>query len=98
MLTDRDFGIVTALGFLALVLVAAAVLVTGMNREVRAEVAARQDAIQRGKELEGLYREIVRALADLSVRNRDDELKRLLANQGIAVKVEPPAAGDGARR
>jgi hypothetical protein len=52
----------------------------------------RAQYIQQSTQLETLYREMVKALADLSVRNNDRELRDMLAKQGITVSANPPAA------
>ena len=36
-----------------------------------------------------LHREIVNAIANLSVRNKDDALKTILTQQGITINVNP---------
>ena len=35
---------------------------------------------------------MIKALADLAVRNQDEELRNLLATHGISVNLPPPAA------
>ena len=52
--------------------------------------ARRRERIQQTAQLEVLYREIVKALADLSVKNQDAELRGLLTSHGITVTVNPP--------
>lgn len=91
MLREWEFRVLLALAVLALLLVVTDVVVFTSNRSAQADIAARQDYIQRSVQLEGLYREMVKALADLSVRNSDQELKDLLAAQGISVTLNAPA-------
>ncbi|MGH8290660.1 MAG: hypothetical protein ACREV7_16845 [Steroidobacteraceae bacterium] len=64
------------------------------NRAVQSEVSARNQYIQQSGSLQGLYQSMVRALADLSVRNKDDALRAVLTRQGITVtaKPTPPAS------
>ena len=40
--------------------------------------------------MEGLHREIVNAIANLAVRNKDDALKTILTQQGITFNVGQP--------
>ncbi len=49
--------------------------------------------MQQSLQLQGLYQQIVRAAADLSVKNHDAQLRAVLAKQGINVtsSAEPPA-------
>ena len=62
------------------------------NRAAQAEVSSRAQYVQQTAQLEPLYREMVKALADLSVRNNDVQLREMLAKQGITLSANPPAA------
>ena len=53
------------------------------NRQAQPRSARRNNTSERP--LEPLYREMVKALADLSIRNNDVQLRELLAKQGITV-------------
>lgn len=92
----------TVLGALALALSAASIALASGNRSLQAQLAQRQQYVQQSLQLEGLYREIVRALAELATRNSDAELKALLGQHGISVNTAAPAApaapADGARK
>ena len=92
MLKTWQFWMLTVMALLAVVFVVANAMLFTSNRTAQAEVAGRQDYIQKSVQFEGLYREIVKALADLSIRNQDQELRNLLAARGIAVTLPPPAA------
>lgn len=61
------------------------------NRSVQTEIQGRAQFVQQTAQLEVLYREIVKALADLSVKNQDPALSALLSTHGITVTVNPPA-------
>jgi hypothetical protein len=61
------------------------------NRSTQAEINERQQYLQQTVGLESLYRDIVKALAELGVKNNDPQLLRLLAAQGINVSVTPAA-------
>jgi type VI protein secretion system component VasK len=92
MLKSAEFWIVTLTAVLAAALaITNAVLFAG-NRTRQVEVAERAQYIQQSVQLEGLYREIVKALADLSVRNQDPALANLLSAQGITVTTNPAPA------
>ncbi len=58
------------------------------NRGVQAEIAQRQQYVQQSLQLENLYRELVRALGELSVRRDDAALRGMLQRHGINA---PPA-------
>lgn len=100
-MTRLQFWIVTALALLSLALLAANVLLLRDNRAAQREVASRQQFVQQSVQLEGLYREIVRALAELAARNNDDDVRTMLARHGITYTVNAPAvppAPAGGRR
>jgi hypothetical protein len=92
MLKQWEFWTVTTLAVLTAIFVVANMVLFTINRNAQAEFAARQEYIQQTVQLEGLYRDIVKALADLSVRNQDEDLKGLLASQGISVTINAPPA------
>lgn len=62
------------------------------NGQARAEVNQRAQFVQQSIQLEGLYKEIARALAELGARNNDADVKALLQRHGITYNVNPPAA------
>jgi hypothetical protein len=74
----------------ALMLVNVALAYT--NAAARNEVAQRAQFVQQSIQLEGLYKEIARALAELGARNNDADVKALLQRHGITYNVNPPAA------
>ena len=89
MLKKHEFWILTALAALGLVLIAINMIMFSQNRTAQAEVSGRAQFIQQAAQAEPLYRELVKALADLAVRNSDVELREMLAKQGITVSVNP---------
>ena len=91
MLKKNEFWILTALAAIALLLAIANMVVFSQNRAAQAEVGGRSQYIQQAAQLESLYREMVKALADLAVRNNDAELRDMLTKQGIALTASPPA-------
>ena len=98
MLKKWEFRFLTAVGAVTLLLVIVnAVLFLG-NRGSQIEVNNRQQYVQQSIQLEGLYREIVKALADLSIKNNDKQIRDMLATQGITVTVggQAPAPGGDA--
>jgi hypothetical protein len=92
MLKTYQYWILTALAALSLLLVVLDITLVHRNQTLRSEVDRRGQYIQQSVQLQGLYRDIVKALADLAVRNKDDQLRDLLTKQGINVTVNPPAA------
>lgn len=79
------FWTLSALALLVLALVVANVFLSRSNTRLQQEVNERQLYIQQTLQLEGLYRDMVRALAELAVKNKDERLQALLASQGITL-------------
>jgi hypothetical protein len=91
MLRSWQYHVLVTLGVLALLLVIANAVLFMQNRSAQAEINERQQYLQQTVGLESLYRDIVKALAELGVRNNDPQLLRVLAAQGINVSVAPAA-------
>lgn len=94
-----QFATAATLGALALLLAAANVTLSSLNRGLQGDIATRQQYVQQSVQLEGLYREIIRALAELAARNNDQDVRALLQRHGISYSVNAPApAAAGARK
>ena len=96
MLTRFQFGTLLALGVAALALALANIFMTTRAREAQVELAERQQFIQQTVALENLYREIVKALAELGTKGGDRQLLEILTSQGINVTFQPAAAASAA--
>ena len=90
MLKDWQYWTLTAITAVSVVLVVANMTMFVNNRATQAEVNARAQFLQQTVQLDALYREMVKALADLSVKNQDKDLRALLAAHGITVNVPTP--------
>ena len=82
----------TALGLLALMAAGSSIGLAQHNAALRQDLAAQQQFVQQSVPLEGLYREMVRALAELSARHGDEPLRALLQRHGITYNLQPTAA------
>ena len=91
-MTRTQYWIVTTLAALCLAVMLGNVALSTHNRGRQAEVAQRQQFLQQSVQLEGLYREIVRALAELGGRNNDEDVRVMLQRHGITYTVNAPAA------
>lgn len=91
MLTRFQFGALLALGIAALALVSANIFMTTRARAAQVELAERQQFIQQSVALENLYRDIVKALAELGTKGGDRQLLEVLTSQGINVTFQPTA-------
>ena len=65
------------------------------NRALQADANGRGQFVQQTVQLQALYQDIVKAIADLSVRNKDEALRDVLTQEGITVSINPPADGAG---
>jgi len=87
-------GILTGLAVLMLLLVLVNILISLGNQSLRMEVNERQQFLAQSMQLEGLHREIITVLATVALKTNNDQLKSLLASQGINLgQAPPPAAG-----
>ena len=87
MTVKRWHSWVTLIAGIGVALVVVNIVLFERNRTLQAEVNIRAQYIQQTVQLEGLHREIVSAIANLSVRNKDDALKTILTQQGITINV-----------
>ena len=85
--------VLTGLAVLMLVLVLVNILMSLGNQSVRAEVNERQQFLAQSMQLEGLHREIITVLATVALKTNNDQLKSLLASQGINFGQPPPPTG-----
>lgn len=83
-LWQRAVTLVAALG---VILVLTNMILFERNRTLQNEVTARAQYIQQTVQLEGLHREIINAIANLSVRNKDDALRTILTQHGITINM-----------
>ena len=97
MLKGWQFWLLTLLALAAAALAAVNMWLVTANRTLQTEVSARAQYVQQTAQLELLYREIVKALADLAVKNNDQQLRLMLGAQGITINAPAaaPAAATG---
>ena len=87
-------AVLTGLAVLMLLLVLVNILISLGNQSLRVEVNERQQFLAQSMQLEGLHREIITVLATVALKTNNDQLKSLLASQGINLgQPPPPAAG-----
>ncbi len=98
-MTRFQSGLLTLLSLLCAAAVAGILSLTALNRTAQSEVNVRQQFVQQSLQLETLYRDIVRTLAELAARNNDAQVRDLLARHGITYSANPaPAAAAAAPR
>lgn len=82
-------ALLTTLGAACLLAAAGGATLSALNRQLQVQVNQRQQYLQQSVQLESLYREMARALAELATRRNDNELQRLLGRHGISVSTAP---------
>ena len=90
MLSRRQFNLLTVLGAAALSLVLFNAGLLTLNRDSQIELNKQQQFIQQTVPLENLYRDIVKALAEMGVKGNDRQVMDMLTKQGISVTVQTP--------
>lgn len=96
MLNRWQFVTLMVLAVAAVVLSVTDMLLVSRTRDQQAELGQRQQFIQQSVALEALYRDIVKALAELGVKNGDRQVLDVLAAQGINLSYQssPSSAAD----
>lgn len=92
MLSRWQFWVLTLLSLISVALIGTNMWRFAANRQQQAEVTQRAQFVQQTAPLEVLNREIVAALAQLAVRNKDDQLRAMLTSLGLTVTETPPPA------
>lgn len=80
-------------GGLMLLAVVVNILLSLGNQSLRTQVGERQQAITQAMQLEAVHREIVTAIATVALKTNDQQLKSLLASQGINLETTPGSSG-----
>jgi hypothetical protein len=75
--------VLTGIAALSLILVVVNGALFLANRKIQNEINTRQQLINQAVQLERLGQELVNAIAGLALRNNDEQLRQLLAEQGI---------------
>ncbi len=91
MVSRGQYWFLVTAAALAVVLAAVNVTLSTGNRRIQAEVSSRHQFVQQSIQLEGLYRDMVKRLADLSAKSNDEQLRRMLETHGVTVSRNPSA-------
>lgn len=92
MLSTWQFSLLTGLGAAAVVLAASNGWLFMQNRAEQGRLTQNQQWVQQAGGHETLYRELVKALAELGVKGNDAQVLNMLAAQGLSVSVNSPTA------
>lgn len=87
-----QLGVATLLGVCCLLMALVNLTLGSMNRGLQGEIGVRQQYVQQSVQLESLYREIIRGLAELGARNNDQDVRAMLQRHGISYSVNAPVA------
>jgi len=101
MLSRSQFVTLMALAVAAVALAIGNMWLVTRTRDTQLELGQRQQFIQQSVALETLYRDIVKALAELGVKSGDRQVLDLLAAQGINLSYQgaaPAPAADAAAK
>ncbi len=91
-MTTLQYRVLVVLGALALGLAIVNAVLFSNNRQAQNELATRGQYIQQSLQLEPLYQSLIKSLADLAARDNDNQLRSLLASQGISFSASPQPA------
>jgi predicted Holliday junction resolvase-like endonuclease len=78
-----QFWLLTVLSSAVLVLAVANYFLVGSNRSLQREVNSRQRYIAQTSRIDRLNREMIQALANISAKSGDSQIRKMLAVQGI---------------
>ena len=90
-MTRTQYRVVTAIAAACFLAMLANIGLGLANGAARIDVDQRQQFVQQSIQLESLYKEIVRSLAEMGARNNDGDVKAMLQKHGITYNVTPPA-------
>jgi len=92
VLKSLEYWLLCNLGAVAIILVGVNVWLYDGNRTAQAEVSARAQYIQQTSPIGDLYQQMAKALAELAVKNHDDQLRAMLSQEGFTINLPPAAA------
>jgi hypothetical protein len=92
MLPRWQSRLLSAASMLAMILACGNVALFNQNRTAQGALAQQQQFVQQTTPLEGLYRDIVKTLAETAVRGNDRQVLEMLASQGLNVTVNNAAS------
>ena len=91
LLNLRQWWLLTACGVALLILTVTNMILFLGNRDKQVDINGRQQYIQQGLVLENLNKDIINALANIAIKNRDTQIINLLAANGVNVSVSQAA-------
>ena len=99
MLNNYEFWTLTGIGAIAFILTGTNMYLVQTNTALQTEAGGRAQQIQQSIALENLYRQVAQALAERAIKTQDEQIRDLLAAEGLTVNTNaqpaPPAAEAG---
>ena len=95
MLDRLQYRWLCALGALLIVLVAVNIGLSEATRKLQALVSARAQFLQQTVAIRDFYQDLARALADLAIKNHDDQIKGVLESEGFHLNDAPATPPTG---
>jgi hypothetical protein len=95
MLVRWQYFLLSALGAAALLMVIVNALLFTLNRDAQNALQQRQQFIQQTVPVEALYRDIVKSLAEMAVKDKDKPVLDMLAAQGLTITAGGSTAPSG---
>ena len=92
MFDPQQYRWLCALGALLIVLVAVNIGLSEATRKLQGLVSARAQFLQQTVAIRDFYQDLARALADLAVKNHDDQVREMLEGEGFKLNAPAPAA------
>lgn len=92
MLKIVEHRILCVLGAASVLFVAVNIWLFMSNRSASASVNARTQYIQQTTPIHDLYQEMAKALAELSIKNHDDQVRTMLSGEGFTINQTPAKA------
>ncbi len=87
MLKTLEYKLLCGLGALSIILVGVSVWLYVSNRSAQTEVTARAQYIQQSGPIRDLYQQVAKALAELAVKNHDEAVRAMLAQEGFTINL-----------
>jgi hypothetical protein len=89
VLKTFEYRLLCGLGAFAVFLVCLNVALYYSNHSIQASVNARAQYIQQTTPIGELYQSIAKALAELAVKNKDEQVRGMLSQEGFTINQAP---------
>jgi len=96
MLKPIQYWVLLALAAVSVLLVVSNIGLYFSNRSAQAQISARAQYLQQSQAIGTLYEDIAKALANLAVEHRDEEVRAMLAQEGFTINAAPVKATESA--